>query len=328
VPKLSTVMMFSGQGSQYFQMGRAFFGANATFRNTLLELDGLARQTVGQSIVDVLYDDRRKKDEPFDAVELTSPAIFMTEYALVSALLEDGIKPDYLLAASMGLYAAAAVAKTLNPRDILQCLAKTSAIYKSNPTRGAMIAIFANPALHRELRVLRECSDIAAVNFDSHFVISTADRYVDEISEVLDSADITFQNVPVSYPFHSRWMDSGKDAAQAIFATLQYRQPTIPIVCCSQASVIEEFSSVAIWNAVRKPIDFRQTIANLEMRGPCCYIDVGPAGTLATFLKYGLPSTSTSKVFPTLSPFAADLKNYRRLISEQDASARPSAGAM
>lgn len=314
----SVVLMFSGQGSQYYQMGRAFFEGNTKFRSTLFDLDAIATRVVGQSIVDILYDDCRKKDEPFEAIELTSAAIFMIEYALVRTLLDDGIKPDYLLAASLGIYAAAAAAAALEPDHALECLAKASAAYESCCPRGAMIAIFGNPALHRELSTLHDYSDVAAVNFDSHFVISTIEEYVDEITSALNRNNVPFQRIPVRYPFHSRWMDAGADAAQAVFGTLTYNRPQIPIICCSRASVVEKISPATIWNAVRRPIQFQQSIAILEMSGPCRFVDIGPAGTLATFLKYALPATSGSKAYPILSPFGGELKNYERLASQRD----------
>jgi acyl transferase domain-containing protein len=312
----SVVFMFSGQGSQYYQMGRVFFDENAKFRNILLQLNDVAAPLLGRSIIDVLYEDGRRKDESFDKIKLTSAAIFIIEYSLARVLIDDGIKPDCLLASSMGLYAAAAIAGVLEPREVLQSLTKLAAVYEARCPKGAMIAIFGSPKLHRDLTVLRENSDIAAVNFNSHFVISTVDANVNEITAALDRENIVFHRVPVSYAFHSRWMDGAREAALEILAALQYRQPTIPLICCAQTSVIERFSATIVWNSVRNPIEFERTIAEMEKGGPRHYVDVGPAGTLATFLKYALPSTSASKASPVLSPFGGELKNYDRLTSE------------
>jgi hypothetical protein len=41
----------------------------------------------------------------------------MIDYALVRTLLDDGIRPNYLLAAGLGVYAAAAAAAALDPDD-------------------------------------------------------------------------------------------------------------------------------------------------------------------------------------------------------------------
>ena len=82
-----------------------------------------------------------------------------------------------------------------------------------------------------------------------------------------------------------------------------------------------------IWNSLRMPIEFERTVAELEKSGPHQYVDVGPAGTLATFLKYALPSASASKTHSVLSPFGAELKNYQRLIPGRGGVGNPSTDA-
>jgi bacillaene synthase trans-acting acyltransferase len=313
----SVVFMFSGQGSQYYQMGRAFFDENAAFRNILLQLSDVARPLLGRSITDVLYNDGRAKGELFDDIKLTSAAIFIVEYALAKVLMADGVKPDYLLASSMGIYAAAAIAEAVDPREVIDSLVKLTTVYETRCRKGGMTTILGSSRLHRDLRVLRENSDIAAVNFDSHFVISTADEFLDEIDAALLHEKVAFQRVAVSYPFHSRWIDDSRAAALEIFATLRYRQPVIPIVCCAQTAVLDSVNPESVWSSLRKPIEFERTIAEMEKRGPHSYVDVGPAGTLATFLKYALPPTSASRAYSILSPYGAELKNYERLTSER-----------
>jgi acyl transferase domain-containing protein len=64
--KRRVVFMFSGQGSQYYQMGRAFFDGNAAFRSIMLQLNDVATPLLGRSIIDVLYNDGRRSDESFD----------------------------------------------------------------------------------------------------------------------------------------------------------------------------------------------------------------------------------------------------------------------
>jgi acyl transferase domain-containing protein len=311
----SLVFMFSGQGSQYYQMGRIFFDGNATFRNTFHELNNIAAPLLGRSLIDVLYTDGKRKDEPFDRIEHTSAAIFIVEYALASALLDDGLRPDCLLASSMGIYAAAAIAGAVEPREALEVLLKLTTKIQAQHPKGSMIAVFASPRLHRELAVLHKNSDIAAVNFDSHFVISTTNEHIEEITAVLLRENVAFQQIAVSYPFHSRWIEGARDVALQVFGTLRHRQPSIPLVCCAQTTTVEVITPEVLWNSLRRPIEFKRTVAELEKRGPHQYVDVGPAGTLATFLKYALPSSSASTAYSVLSPFGAELKNYQRLTS-------------
>lgn len=311
------VFMFSGQGSQYYQMGRVLFDGNVAFRRHLLKLDDVAKPLLGRSVIDVLYEDGRRKDEPFDDLRLTSPAIFMVEYALAQALIDDGVKPDCLLASSLGTYAAAVIAAALDPEEALEALIELARGFETKCQRGSMIAVLGSPRLHRDLKVLNSNSDIAAVNFASHFVISTTDEHLEEIQAALLDEKVAFQRLPVSRPFHSRWTDQGRDATFEALGKLRYRQPVIPLVCCAQTGALEAVTAESLWRSVRKPIEFERTVAELETRGPWRYVDVGPAGTLATMLKYALPSKSGSQAYPILTPFGGALRNYQRLTSEQ-----------
>lgn len=316
--KRRVVFMFSGQGSQYYQMGRAFFDGNPAFRSIMLQLSDVATPLLGRSVIDVLYNDGRKNNELFDDIQFTSAAIFIVEYALARVLIDTGVRPDCLLASSMGIYAAAAIAAALDPREALESIIELATVHKARCPKGAMIAILGSSKLHSDLSVLREHSDVAAVNFHSHFVISTIDQHLPEIFGVLNRQGVAFQRVAVSYPFHSRWVDAAGDAALAMLEELHYAQPKIPLVCCAASRVLEAIAPESIWAAVRRPIEFERTIAELERSGPGEYIDIGPAGTLATFVKYLLPSTSASRFFSVLSPFGTDLKNYAKLTAERD----------
>lgn len=305
--------MFSGQGSQYFQMGRELFKTNDIFHDWMTRLDTIAKKLTGDSVIGTLYSDASRKGDSFDRTLLTHPAIFMVEYALAQALIHAGVLPDMVLGASMGSFAAATVAGFIEVEDALASVVH-QAIALEECERGGMIAVLADPALFAE-DFLSHRSELAAVNFSSHFVISARWNDLEEIEAALRKDNVGYQRLPVSSAFHSRWIDKAKAPFESFMRSIRYRQGSLSLGCCDQATVLNELPADYFWNVVRRPIRFRETIARLEQLSVHRYIDVGPAGTLATFLKYAIPPNTKSTVHAILTPYGLDQKNLTTLLA-------------
>jgi len=305
---MSVVFMFSGQGSQYFQMGKELFEKNDTFRRWMVRLDEIARRCSGQSVIDTLYSDAHRKSDPFDRTLSTHPAIFMMEYSLAQTLMERGVRPDVVLGASLGSFAAAAVAGFLDVEDALSAVIRQATAFEEWCEPGGMIAILADPALFAE-EFFRCRSELAAINFSSHFVVTAKRPDLAMIEAELKSRTIAYQRLPVSFAFHSKWIDEAKAPFVSSMRSVARKQNRLPLVCCDQTATVAELSDDYLWNVVRRPIRLLETIARLEREGARRYIDSGPAGTLATFLKYGLPAATTSTVQSILTPYGFDQKN-------------------
>ena len=304
----STVFLFSGQGSQYFQMGRELFEQNGTFRTWMTRLDELAWKSSGRSVINTLYSPAHNKGDAFDRTLLTHPAIFMVEYSLAQTLMDAGVYPDVVVGASLGSFAAAAVAGFLAVEDALAAVIRQALVLEESCEPGGMIAILADPALFLE-DFLRGRSELAAINFASHFVVTAGKSELAEIEIELKKRNVGYQRLPVSFAFHSQAIDRAKAPFVSFMRSIHRKGNRLPLVCCDQTGTVNEVTDEYLWDVVRRPIRFRETIARLEEQEPRQYIDVGPAGTLATFLKYGLPKSSASTIHPILTPYGLDQKN-------------------
>ena len=306
--------MFSGQGSQYFHMGKQLYEGHDVFRGWMMRLDSAVREISGYSVLEELYSVKRGKGDSFDRIALTHPAIFMVEYSLAQCLMDSGVHPDLVLGASLGTFVAAAVAGCLDAEAALAAVLHQAATVERHCGPGGMTAVLADPALFGE-DFLCGNSELAAVNFASHFVVSARQNELETIEETLRSRKVGFQRLPVTYPFHSRWIDSARAPFESFMQGIRCKQSTIPVVCCAQAAALSDVSGGYFWNVARKPIRFMETAAQLEQQGGHRYIDVGPAGTLSTFLKYGLPAATKSTVHAILTPFGMDQKNLSALLA-------------
>lgn len=314
---LKTVFMFSGQGSHYFQMGRQLFDVDETFRQWMMQLDGVAQDLCGRSVIDAIYS--AGKAEVFDRTLLTHPAIFMVEYALAQCLIRRGLTPDMTLGASLGSFAAAAIAGHVTVEDAMAAVILQAKAFEGSCDRGGMVAVLADPTLFAE-GFLSERSELAAVNFNSHFAVAAAQAQLDPIENDLRRRGVSFQRLAVSFAFHSRLIDPAQTRFLKATQSFPRRPGRLPLVCCAQATLLHELPDDFFWRVVRQPIQFRDTVAQLERREAHRYIDVGPSGTMATFAKYGLAASSASIAHVTLTPFGQDQKNLAALFA-------PTAGA-
>jgi bacillaene synthase trans-acting acyltransferase len=300
-----TMFLFSGQGSQYYQMGRQLHEQNPTFRACMDQMDQQAGAALGTSIVQTLYG-ANGKAEPFEDIRLTHPAIFMVEYALARTLIANGIRPDATLGASLGTVAALVIAGRMTPDDGLDLVLRQGLAVEKHCPRGGMIAVLAEPRLHEESAFLQARSVVAGRNFASHFVLSAPQDNLAAIKGHLARTGLTFQALPVQYPFHAPWIEPLREALLAACGTPAIRSAGLPVVCCEQGGFLEAASGDYFWQVARREIDFIGAVAEAERSGPFDYLDLGPSGTLSTFLKYLLPPSSGSRSFAVMTPFGRD----------------------
>lgn len=306
--------MFSGQGSQYYGMGAELYAAEPVFRRWMDELDAVAATRLGLSLTDLLYRKGHARSQPFTGTQLTSPAIFMVEYALARTLQAHGIEPDAVLGASLGTMAAACIAGCLPPEEAMRSVIEKAGILDSRCPPGGMVAVLADPHLYLNEPDLHERADLAGISTAQHFVLAAPAEALPHITRWLSRRDIAWQALPVSQAFHSRWIDGAREACLAHFGTLRLHPPQLPLFCCAAQGPLDALSAAHLWRVVREPIHFERTLAVLEAQGPWEYVDVGPGTSLATLLKYRLESRSPSRVHGVLNPFGGELRHLQRLV--------------
>jgi bacillaene synthase trans-acting acyltransferase len=309
----NVVFMFSGQGSQYFQMGKELFETNRTFRNWMVRLDSITREMSDESIIKAMYSGIHSKADIFDRTSLTHPAIFMVEYALAQTVMNAGVWPEIVLGVSLGSFAAAAVAGLIEVEDALAAVLRQASALEEYCEPGGMTAVLADPAIFAEDFLCGRC-ELAAVNFASHFVISAKEKELKDIELSLRKRNIGYQRLPVSFPFHSQWIDKAKAPFGSFMKSIRRRQGHLRLACCAQVDIVTEISEDFFWNVVRHPIRFRETTLHLERQGVRTYVDLGPAGSLAALLKYVIPATM-STVHALLTPYGCDQKNLNALLA-------------
>lgn len=303
--KRKTAFLFSGQGSQYFQMGRGLYEQNPGFRACMDRMDSIVHDLQGISVLRALYGGQGK-GEVFDDIRLTHPAIFMVEYALAQAVIGLGIEPECTLGASLGTFAALAVAGRVGMEDALGMVVRQAQAIEAHCPRGGMVALLAPPRLYEDSPFLQARSVVAGRNFDSHFVLSAPQPNLAAIQAYLLRAGVSHQVLPVHYPFHAPWIEPLRGPLAASGDGVRWHDSATPVVCCALGGVLGAVPQDYFWTVAREEIAFMRTLLQLEQLGPFDYLDLGPSGTLANFVKPLLAEGSTSRGVVFMTPFGRD----------------------
>jgi len=322
---LPVVFMFSGQGSQYYHMGRELFEKNDIFKREMRLLDSLVADFLGESVLDRVYDRNRRKEDTFDCLRYTHPALFMQQYALARTLVKTGIKPDFVMGTSMGEFVSGAVSGTLSLGDSLRAVLQQAEHLEKYCPPGGMLTILHHPKLYDKTPLLRENSEMAGINFDSHFIVSGTPEGLKRISDFLWEKNIAYLLLPLGIAFHSSLIDSAGPWYKAFLRELSFNEPQIPFISCSRAGLLKEMPSDYLWEVAREAIRFQESVRNMETRGSYLWLDLGPSGTLANFVSYNLDKSSGSVYIPILTLFGNDIASFEKVkkhFSEQPVPVR------
>lgn len=301
---LPVVFMFTGQGSQYHHMGKELFDDNEVFRAALQRYDAAIADDVGESVLARIFDPARRKSDPLTDTRITHPAIVMIELALAETLRSAGVEPDHLLGYSLGEYAAAAVAGSIDPVDCLRLLVRQAAGLRSGP-HGGMLAVLAPPEVLDRVPALRDC-EIAARNYPGHFVVAGTEEALARAESGLRAADVLHQRVPVEYGYHSSLMDQVLAECRGTLDEQRFAPPRIPWVSCVDGQLVGRPTGEHFWQVARKPVEFERAMARLRALGEFLYLDLGPSGNLHNFVRNNLPAGTRSESLSLLSPFGHD----------------------
>ena len=307
------VFMFSGQGSHYYHMGKDLYQKDPIFKKWLDEANDVASPILGKSIVDFMYDESKKMTDPFVQTQEACSAIVILGYAMAKFLIEKGIKPDYLLGSSLGEITACIIGGGVDLHDALLGLSKQLSLIEEKCENGRMIGILASPELYQKSRILSECSELAAINSKSHFVVSCHEKHTTHIENELRTQNVDFQTLPVANAYHCSLLDPVEMAFKKIAADTPFRSPSIPVVSCAHAEVLNLLNVSYLWDIYRQPIRFQDTVQMLVKKQSCIFLDAGPSGTLSNFVKSDLAKDSQSESFPILTSFRMDVANFEKI---------------
>jgi len=304
--------MFSGQGSHYYQMGKDLWESHPVFRSEMERGDTIVRSLLGRSVLEEIY--RHPISAPFDELTMSHPALIMVENALFATLASEGIQPDCVWGSSAGEFAAGIAAGVWSLESALAASIEQARHVACSCSPGGMLAVLGPPSLYYSLPLLRSHTTLAGVNFESHFVVSGLHKELEVVERCLAERGIIHQRLAIQFAFHSEAIDVVSDSFVRFCEALpEFKPPQLTFFSGMTAQYLPTIPRSYFWDVVRQPMKFHEGSMRLEREQSSVFVDCGPAGTLATFLKQTLPSHSRSAYFSTMTGFHQCTSNIRIL---------------
>ena len=284
------IFMYAGQGSQYYQMGRALYHSDVHFRKNMDQLCHKVQMLSGLNLLEKIYGED-KTTSAFDDIRYTHPALFCISYSLTKMLIAHGIEPTAVAGHSLGEYIAATIAGMMELDDVLQLIVKQANLLVQYAPEGGLVVVITSPELfYTRSDIFSQCT-LAGVNFENSFFVSGYKSAIAKVKEKLNAEDILSVELPVRYGFHSNAIDAIHHHFFPLLNNTSFSDPKLPIYSSALAQPVGPAQlaepQAYFWQIVRGTVNFQKLITStfFSMKNSF-FIDVSATGSLSNFLKY------------------------------------------
>jgi acyl transferase domain-containing protein/acyl carrier protein len=293
------VALFSGQGSQYLEMGRELVINFPCLRQTYTHMDSLLCEDGLQPLSTVvfpqpIFDQAQKQIQlaTLQKTEYAQPAIGVFSAGLYKILQQAGFKPDFVAGHSFGELTALWAAGVLSEEDYL-FLVKARGQAMATPANsdfdaGGMLAVKGN--IHQITEVIKNFPLVAVANRNSQhqIVLAGKKKEISQVQDILKNQGFSTFLLGVSAAFHTPLVSHAqKPFAQAV-EKVNFNEAKIPVYtnvtggCYPQEPHdIQKILKEQLLNQVL----FQQEIENIYAAGGYCFVEFGPKNILTNLVK-------------------------------------------
>lgn len=323
-PQAKVVALFSGQGSQYLEMGKELALNFPTLRQAYAELDNIRQRAGLLPISSVVFPrptfskaEKEAQATALNRTEYTQPAIAAFSVGLYKILQQAGFKPDFVAGHSFGELTALWSAGVLRDEDyfsLVNARGQAMAVpQNSHFDAGAMIAV--KGAIDTLKELIADFPQITIANYNSNtqVVLAGTKPEMARVQQALTDRGFVFIGLPVSAAFHTPLVSyAQKRFAQAIRA-VPFREPTIPVfsnITGNRYPGEPEKIRQTLEAHLLNPVLFKQEIETIYAAGGYYFVEFGPKSILTNLVNDTLGDRPHLAV--ALNPHSRQFKDHQK----------------
>ena len=274
--------VFSGQGPQWYGMGRELLVSEPVFREVVTECDGLLRPLSGWSLLEELG--ATEATSRLDQTEVAQPALFSLQVALAALWKSWGLVPDGVVGHSIGEIAALHVAGVLALSEAIRVVWHRGRIMQQSTGLGRMAQVSLSEVEAREVvHPFGPRLSLGAANGPRSVVLSGEVAALQEALGALTARGVSHRMIPVQYAFHSAGMAPFEQRLATTLGEVASAPPATPFYSTVTGAPAgsERFDGAYFGRNVREPVRFGRAIAAMAADGFDVFLEIGPHPVLS-----------------------------------------------
>lgn len=274
------VFVYSGQGTQWRQMGQLFQNEEV-YQAKLRRCDELLKAYAPWSLLEELSVEPEKSR--LHHTRFAQVAIFAVQAAMTDLWRSWGIESEAVVGHSVGEVAAAYAAGVLTLEEALHVVYERGRLMEQANEIGRMVAVgLSADEIRGQIAGYNGALSIGAINGPHSTVVSGETEAIHDLAAKLAQKDIFTQMLDVNYAFHSPQMEESRIAIEKELKNVTPKSANKLIfstVTGAQAQG-EEFDAAYWGRNVREAVSFYPAVDACLEQGYRHFVEVGPSAAL------------------------------------------------
>lgn len=272
----------TGQGGQWWAMGRELIEREPVFRRTIERFDRVFAEVGGWSVLDELLADETASR--IDDAAITPAVMFAFQTALAEVWSTRGVRPHIVLGHSFGEVTAAYLAGGLEAKEIARLVNQRGLIRHRVDRVGTMAAIGLGADEIAALLPVDGSIEIGGYNSPTMVTLTGEEAAIDALIARLNADDpsILTRKLALDFAYHSSWFEPVEQYFMDHIGTLAAAPPRLPVVSTVSGRLNDRFDTAYWWQNLRYPVRYSQAIETALDLGADVFVELGPHRTLSS----------------------------------------------